>query len=269
MVLLLVPAVVPVTFTEKVQEVLAANVPPDRLTEPDPAVAVMVPLPQEPVSPLGVDMTRPEGKVSVKATPLSEEPALGLVTVKLRLVAPFSTMLGAPNDLLMVGGAMTVTLAEAVRPVPPSVELTVPVVLFLVPAVVPVTFTEKVQEAPAANVPPDRLTEPDPAVAVMVPLPQEPLKPLGVDTTRPEGKESVKATPLSDALPLGLVTVKLRLVVPPIAMLDAPNDLLMVGGFGGWAHRLIGKMMASKNTGRRSAGKKVFIVNSSNPGFCT
>jgi hypothetical protein len=37
-------------------------------------------------------------------------------------------------------------LAEAVPPVPPSVEVTAPVVLFFVPAVVPVTFTEKVQE---------------------------------------------------------------------------------------------------------------------------
>jgi hypothetical protein len=73
--------------------------------------------------------------------------------------------------------AATVTLAEAVVPVPPSVELTVPVVLFLVPDVVPVTFTENVHEALAANVPAARLTEPDPAVAVMVPLPQVPVRP--------------------------------------------------------------------------------------------
>jgi hypothetical protein len=102
-----------------------------------------------------------------------------------------------------------------VRPVPPSVEVTAPVVLLLVPAVEPVTVTEKVQEAPAANVAPERLREPDAAVAVMVPPPQEPVSPLGVDMTRPEGKVSVKATPLSEEPALGLVTVKLRVVVAP------------------------------------------------------
>ena len=45
------------------------------------------------------------------------------------------------------------TLAEAVPPVPPSVEVTAPVVLFLAPAVVPVTFTAIVQE-PLAGRPP-------------------------------------------------------------------------------------------------------------------
>jgi len=40
---------------------------------------------------------------------------------------------------------VTVTLAVAVLPVPPSFEVTV-VLLFLVPAVIPVTFTENVQE---------------------------------------------------------------------------------------------------------------------------
>ena len=234
-VLFLVPTAVPVTLTEKMQEPPGTNVPPARLTEPDAAVAVTVPLPQVPVRPLGVDTTRPAGKVSVKATPLSDELALGLVTVKLRLVVPPIGILAAPNNLLMVGalGELTITLAEAVPPVPPSVELTVPVVLFLVPAVVPVTFTEKVQEPLAANVPPARLTEPDAAVAVMVPPPQVPERPVGVDTTRPAGKESVNATPLSDALALGLVTVKLRLVLPPAAMCAAPNTLPMVGGSGG------------------------------------
>ena len=118
----------------------------------------------------------------------------------------------------MLGGlsGATVTLAEAVPPVPPSVELTALVVLFLVPDVEPVTFTEKVQEALAASAAPDRLTEVAPAVAVMVPPPQEPVSPLGVDTTRPDGSGSVKPTELSDALTLGLVTVKLRLVPVPI-----------------------------------------------------
>jgi hypothetical protein len=44
----LVPADVPVTFTENVQEEDTANVPPDRLITPVPAVSVIVPV-QAPV----------------------------------------------------------------------------------------------------------------------------------------------------------------------------------------------------------------------------
>src|SRR5215471_11092104 len=49
------PAVVPCTSTETVQEALAATVPPDRLTVPDPPTAVGVP-PQVLVR-LGVEAT--------------------------------------------------------------------------------------------------------------------------------------------------------------------------------------------------------------------
>ena len=102
-----VPAVVPVTFTLNVHEPLAARVPPDRLTDPDPAVAVIVPLPHVPASPFGVETTRPAGNVSLKPTPVSAVPALGLVMVKLSEVDPLSAMLDAPNDLAMAGGPAT------------------------------------------------------------------------------------------------------------------------------------------------------------------
>src|SRR5215470_17004508 len=93
------------------------------------------------VKPLGVATTRPEGSVSVNATPLKAMPALGLVTMKVKLVVPLSAIVAAPNDLLRDGGdTPTETLAEAVFPVPPSVELTGPLVLFFTPTVVPVTL---------------------------------------------------------------------------------------------------------------------------------
>jgi hypothetical protein len=85
--------------------------------------------------------------------------------------------------------------ADAVPPVPPSVEETLPVVLFFAPAVVPITFTEKVHDPLAAIVPPERLTMPEPAPAVTVPAPHVPVAPFGVDTTKPAGSASVKATP--------------------------------------------------------------------------
>src|SRR5258708_36272824 len=103
--------------------------------EPLPAVGVIVPPPGEPVRPLGVATIRPAGRVSVKPTPESEEPELGLVMVKLRVeVLPCAMVVGL-NDLPMVGGATTSRFADAVSPLPPSVEVTALVTLFFVPAV--------------------------------------------------------------------------------------------------------------------------------------
>jgi hypothetical protein len=141
---------------------------------------------------------KPVGNVSVNATPVRATAfAAGFVMVKVREVVAFRAMPVGLKTLAIEGGATTLTLADAVPPVPPSVEVTLPVVLFLVPAVLPVTFTENVQEEDAAMVPPERLTTPEPAVAVTVPLPQVPVRPFGVETTRPAGSVSLKATPLS------------------------------------------------------------------------
>ena len=71
------PAVVPVTFTENVHELLAAIVPPDKPMLCVPAAAVIVPAPHEPVRPLGPETTNPAGKVSVNATPTA--PAVAFV----------------------------------------------------------------------------------------------------------------------------------------------------------------------------------------------
>src|SRR5215471_8995394 len=82
--LFLTPRLRAVTFSEKVQLVLAASVPPERLMLPDPAVAVAVP-PQVLLKPLGVATARPDGKLSVNATPV-RPPLLGLLMVKVRVV---------------------------------------------------------------------------------------------------------------------------------------------------------------------------------------
>jgi hypothetical protein len=187
-----------------------------------------VPAPQEPVNPFGVEITSPAGSVSLKVTPVCAV-ALGLVRVKLRLVEPFSGMLAVPNTLAIVGGPTTVIDAFDVLPVPPSVEVTW-TLLFFTPAAVPVTFTEKVQELLAAIVPPFRLIVFVPWVAVIVPAPQEPVNPFGTATTRPAGRLSLNATPVSPIDVFGLVRVKLRLVEPFSGMLAAPNALLIVGG---------------------------------------
>ena len=169
-VLFFAPEVVPVTFTMIVQLALAASEPPVRLTLPDPATAVMVPV-QVPPRPFGVATTRPAGRVSVTAMAFCVTVVLGLVSVSVRLVDPFSAMFAAPNALVIVTGATTVTVAVLLTtPVPPSFELGVPVVLFLTPAVVPVTFNVIVQVPLVPSEPPVRLTLLDPATSVIVPV---------------------------------------------------------------------------------------------------
>src|SRR5262245_9064895 len=194
--LFFIPADVPWTFTLKLQELLAARVAPLRLIVPDPAVAVMVPPPHEPVSPLGVATTRPAGRLSVNATPVSAVVS-GLVIVKVRLVLPPTAMADAPNAFTMVSEVTTVMLALAKLPAPPSLEPTWLLVLFFTPADVPWTFTLKLQEPLAATVPPVMLTRPDPATFRAWALPPHVLvSPLGVATTRPAGRASLTPTPV-------------------------------------------------------------------------
>lgn len=108
----------------------AASVPPDKLTEEAPAVAVAVP-PQELVRPGVGATTRPAGRLSVNAMPFNTEFTLLLVIVKVRLVVPFKGMVAAPKAFAMEGGLITVSDADEVEsaPVPAVVELMVTVLL--------------------------------------------------------------------------------------------------------------------------------------------
>ena len=117
---------------------------------------------------------------------------------KVSNVDPFSAVLDAPKALLSDGGDTTVMLAVEVLPVPALVEVTC-TLLFFTPAGVPCTFRETVHEPPPAIVPPERLAEVAPAVAVAVP-PQVLLR-FGVEpTVNPLGILSVNATPVSEKL---------------------------------------------------------------------
>jgi len=124
--------------------------------------------------------------------------------VNVRVVVPFNEILGAPNALAIAGGATTIRLAVAVRPVPPSFEVTALVTLALFPAVVPITLIAKLHPPLEVNVAPDRLTLPLPATAVIVPAPHVPVSPLGVATTTPAGNASVKPMPVKVSVAFGL-----------------------------------------------------------------
>jgi hypothetical protein len=125
---------------------------------------------------------------------------------------------------------VTLMLAEAVLPVPPLVEVTFPVMLFFVPTVVPVTFTEKLHDPLAERVAPERLITFVPCVAVIVPPPQEPVSAFGDEIMRPDGNVSVKAIPVRVVALFWLLMEKVRLIEPARGMLVALNDLVMEGG---------------------------------------
>lgn len=194
---------------------------------------MIVPPPQTPTRPFGVEMVNPAGSVSLNATPLSPTGlAAGLVIVKLNVADPFKGMLTAPKDSPIAGGAATVRLAEAAFPALALDDATAVLVFVNLPALLPVTLTESVQWLPAATEAPlsDRL--PLPATAVAVP-PQLFVSPFGVEIASPAGSVSLNPTPVSDTVfAAGLVIVKASEVVPFTAILGAPNDSAMVGAAG-------------------------------------
>jgi hypothetical protein len=122
-----------------------------------PVGAVVVSVPPQTVAE-ALATVKPVGSVSVNATPVKATVfAAGFVMVNVSDVVALSPIVAGLNTLAIDGGATTVTLAEAVPPVPPSVEVTLPVVLFCKPAAMPVTFTENTQELLAARLAPVRL----------------------------------------------------------------------------------------------------------------
>ena len=171
----------------------------------------------------------PDGNGSEKVTPVSGVAAFGFVNVNVNVVvAPTRTGDGL-NAFANDGGNATITDALAVLPVPPSVEVTAPLVLFFTPAVVPLTFTCTVQDCDAGIDPPDNATEPLPAVAVTVP-PQVFDNPFGVPTTSPAGNVSLNATPDRPDPAFGFVIVNVSVVVPFTGNTDRPNTLVIDGG---------------------------------------
>ena len=82
---------------------------------------------QEPLRPLGVATASPEGKVSVKLTPVNATVLLGFLIVNVREVLPFTGRVAAPNNFV-IGRGPTKRVADAVPPIP-WLDVTFPVVL--------------------------------------------------------------------------------------------------------------------------------------------
>jgi len=149
---------------------------------------------------------------------------------------PPTGMLVGLKALAIVGAdkAVTVNVALAVPPVPPLLEVTLPVVLLAVPVVESVTPTVIVQFWPPLMLAPVRpivVTGGDPDVFVLTVPPLQFV--LGPEATvMPTGNVSATPTPVSVVLAFGLVMVIVSVDVLPAAMLVGLNAFVIVGAFG-------------------------------------
>jgi hypothetical protein len=215
-----------VTFTVNVQVAVAGMVPVASEIVLLPGTAVITPAPHVPVTPFGFAITRPEGSRSVNAT-VSVTVSLGFRIEKVILVVYPTGIASKPNVLSMTGGATMMMLADAVFPRPPSIDVTRPVRLFLVPLVVPVTVRVNVQTLAGA------IEMPAPVILVVVkvtPEARHPTAVTGPDGTKPTGIGSEKPTPVRVTVGLGFVMVNLSVLVVPSGIMKAPKAFEIEGG---------------------------------------
>jgi hypothetical protein len=220
------PTVVPVTVTLNTQVPLPTMVAPVNVM-----VLGLVVVSEPPQVVVGPDVAtvNPAGSTSVNPTPVSASAVLGFVIVNVNVEVPLSAIIVGLNALLIDGGASTVMLAVAVLPCGVSFEVTLPLVLFFTPAVVPFTSTLIVHVPLADMAPPVKVSVVSVAAGVNVP-PQVVLA-LGVAaTSNPDGSASVNATPVRATVVFGLVMVNVSVEVPPIGIVAALNDLLIDTG---------------------------------------
>ena len=188
------------------------------------------------------DIVKPAGSDWMKPNPFKVTVfAAGLLMVNVRLVESPTVIVAGVNVSLMVGGSTTEMLAEAVAPlitrnVPRpllKVAVTLLVVLFLRPALVPVTFTETEQLDAGGRFKAVTVMAPLPGFAVTVApsfVTQVPPAPLVFATTNPLGSGSFSPTLSNSVLLVGLVKVNVSEVVPFNRMLGVPKTWFKEGG---------------------------------------
>jgi hypothetical protein len=134
------------------------------------------------------------------------------------------------NKAIAGEAALTVSVLDAVLPVPPLVDETAPLVLAKVPTLAEVTLTVTVHVLPADTDPPTRLILFEPAVAVSVPLHVFVVL-AGVVLSNTPGYISVKPTPVRALFKFGFDIVNVSVDVPPERIGLGENNFVMLGGF--------------------------------------
>lgn len=135
-------------------------------------------------------------------------------------------MRGRGEESVTAGAPITVRAAEAVLPMPPSVEVTWVVVSVNVPVAVATTVADTVQ-VPGASCPPLTPMLSVPVSAVSVP-PQVFSAAGWAAMTIPIGSVSVNERPVSVKVGLGLVIVNVSVDVPVNGIDEGENDSLIV-----------------------------------------
>ena len=221
-------------MTVIVQLLLAGIVPPDNCTPAEP-IAKAAPrlLNNEPLQLF----------VVVRSDTVIAPGVVGNVSVKVALVSAIGLLLSSTickvdtpvlgkiglvkNDLVIVGGVITVILAVAAVPFddadgPVIVKSPALIVLFLRPVVVPVTVAVTVQDPSAGIVPPVMATVVP--LAVLVPTQVPP----GNDEVKPAGRVSVNAAPVIAAA-VGLLNVIVSVAVALSGIVATLKALLILG----------------------------------------
>ena len=207
-----------------------AKVPPTRLIAVVPLAAVKVP-PQVLVAAGVAAISKPVGNVLVNPIPVTAiaPPLLSMLKSRVEVSPWFNDggvnvcvkTKGTSVDVSDTAGAVAVAmfdvmLNEGLVNEPASVERSV-------------TMMSHVDAA--ANVPPDKLITPDSATAVTVPQVLD--RPLGVSTTKPVGKVSVKAIEDSSIALAVLSTLIVATVDSPCKTVAGVNVLTKPGAVAG------------------------------------
>jgi hypothetical protein len=230
------PAVPLVTFTITVQPPAGIFVPLTIVKLPAPAVAV-TPV-HEPVFPL-VLIVMPAGKVSVNALVKVIALAFVLPIVTVRFVFPPEARSEVPKLFVTLGAFKTVKVAFAVPPVSATgpVAVTAFVVFKAAPVVLLVTFISTAQLAPTARLATFKRALLSPAVdavpVVVVTVPHATGVKVKVVFARvtPAGKVSGNCTPVNaPGLVFGFITVKVKTLVPPDAIVVGLKLFVTIGG---------------------------------------
>jgi hypothetical protein len=170
-------------------------------------------------TPSTTNCTEPEG--------CPVEPADVLVTVVVKVTAwPNTDGLAEGVTVVVVVAGLTVKVAVAVLPGPPSLEVTTPVVLTYPAAAVPVTVTLNWHWPLVAIVAPVNVI---PVGAVVVSVPPHTVD-VPLATVSPVGSVSVNATPVRVTPEFGFVMVNCNEVVAFSTIVFGLNALAMLGG---------------------------------------
>jgi hypothetical protein len=142
-------------------------------------------------------------------------------------VVPPGRIFGAVNVLVMAGGAITTSVAEALFPAPDTAAETLPVTLFFTPGVVPVTVAVRVQVPKAPTVALLTMMLLGRPLTLNVPHPVPLTDP--VTTTKPAGRISLKPTPVRPVVWLGFEMLKVNVTEPLRGVEGAENVFVIVG----------------------------------------